>query len=121
MIDDAGGWQHDTLTEDLDLSYRAQRITEMRLQAGDGAASFVSRHIPSAAPVTVHVRDGNPALEIVRAAQEFGRMGVPMEGPITHAWIPAQSVYFTDPDGLLVQLQDVKYCGGGGVLGDMCS
>ena len=24
MIDDAGGWQHDTLTEDLDLSYRAQ-------------------------------------------------------------------------------------------------
>ena len=24
MIHDAGGWQHDTLTEDLDLSYRAQ-------------------------------------------------------------------------------------------------
>src|SRR6476659_66992 len=24
-IDDAGGWQHDTLTEDLDLSYRAHR------------------------------------------------------------------------------------------------
>jgi len=23
-IDDAGGWQHDTLTEDIDLSYRAQ-------------------------------------------------------------------------------------------------
>lgn len=23
-IDDAGGWQHDTITEDLDLSYRAQ-------------------------------------------------------------------------------------------------
>ena len=30
-------------------------------------------------------------------------------------------LYFTDPDGLLVQLQDVKYCGGGGVLGDVCS
>ncbi len=25
-IDDAGGWQHDTLTEDLDLSYRAQLL-----------------------------------------------------------------------------------------------
>jgi cellulose synthase/poly-beta-1,6-N-acetylglucosamine synthase-like glycosyltransferase len=24
MIDDAGGWEHDTLTEDCDLSYRAQ-------------------------------------------------------------------------------------------------
>jgi catechol 2,3-dioxygenase-like lactoylglutathione lyase family enzyme len=30
-------------------------------------------------------------------------------------------LYFTDPDGLLIQLQDVKYCGGGGVLGDVCS
>jgi catechol 2,3-dioxygenase-like lactoylglutathione lyase family enzyme len=29
-------------------------------------------------------------------------------------------LYFTDPDGILVQLQDVKYCGGGGFLGDVC-
>jgi catechol 2,3-dioxygenase-like lactoylglutathione lyase family enzyme len=29
-------------------------------------------------------------------------------------------LYFTDPDGLLIQLQDVKYCGGGGVLGEVC-
>ena len=29
-------------------------------------------------------------------------------------------LYFTDPDGLAIQLQDVKYCGGGGILGDLC-
>jgi catechol 2,3-dioxygenase-like lactoylglutathione lyase family enzyme len=29
-------------------------------------------------------------------------------------------LYFTDPDGLAIQLQDVKYCGGGGFLGDIC-
>lgn len=29
-------------------------------------------------------------------------------------------LYFTDPDGLLIQLQDLKYCGGAGVLGDVC-
>ena len=29
-------------------------------------------------------------------------------------------LYFTDPDGLLVQLQDIKYCGGSGYLGDVC-
>jgi catechol 2,3-dioxygenase-like lactoylglutathione lyase family enzyme len=29
-------------------------------------------------------------------------------------------LYFTDPDGILVQLQDVKYCGGSGTLGDSC-
>jgi catechol 2,3-dioxygenase-like lactoylglutathione lyase family enzyme len=30
-------------------------------------------------------------------------------------------LYFTDPDGLLIQLQDVRYCGGGGYLGDVCA
>jgi catechol 2,3-dioxygenase-like lactoylglutathione lyase family enzyme len=29
-------------------------------------------------------------------------------------------LYFTDPDGLPIQIQDVKYCGGGGFLGDAC-
>jgi hypothetical protein len=30
-------------------------------------------------------------------------------------------VNMDDPDGLLIQLQDVKYCGGASVLGDVCS
>ena len=29
-----------------------------------------------------------------------------------------KELYFTDPDGIRVQLQDVKYIGGSGVLGD---
>src|SRR5262245_32630303 len=29
-------------------------------------------------------------------------------------------LYFTDPDGLAIQIQDVKYCGGGGFLGELC-
>lgn len=29
-------------------------------------------------------------------------------------------VYFTDPDGILMQLQDTSYCGGGGYLGNEC-
>jgi catechol 2,3-dioxygenase-like lactoylglutathione lyase family enzyme len=29
-------------------------------------------------------------------------------------------LYLTDPDGLAIQLQDVKYCGGGGYLGELC-
>jgi catechol 2,3-dioxygenase-like lactoylglutathione lyase family enzyme len=29
-------------------------------------------------------------------------------------------LYFTDPDGILMQLQDPTYCGGGGVLGEIC-
>lgn len=30
-------------------------------------------------------------------------------------------LYFTDPDGIPIQLQDASYCGGGGVLGSLCS
>ena len=29
-------------------------------------------------------------------------------------------LYFTDPDGILLQLQDVSYCGGSGFLGNVC-
>ena len=29
-------------------------------------------------------------------------------------------LYFSDPDGLSIQLQDVRYCGGGGYLGESC-
>ena len=44
-IDDAGGWQHDTLTEDMDLSYRAQlRGWQLRLPArGRGSRRAAGR------------------------------------------------------------------------------
>ena len=29
-------------------------------------------------------------------------------------------LYFTDPDGIFLQIQDVSYCGGAGYLGDVC-
>ena len=29
-------------------------------------------------------------------------------------------LYFTDPDGILIQLQDTRYCGGNGYLGEEC-
>ena len=29
-------------------------------------------------------------------------------------------LYFTDPDGILLQLQDARYCGGNGYLGNEC-
>jgi catechol 2,3-dioxygenase-like lactoylglutathione lyase family enzyme len=29
-------------------------------------------------------------------------------------------LYFTDPDNIAIQIQDVRYCGGGGFLGDVC-
>ena len=33
---------------------------------------------------------------------------------------PSEELMFSDPDGIRVQIQDVAYCGGTGVLGDRC-
>lgn len=33
---------------------------------------------------------------------------------------PAEELMFNDPDGIAVQIQDVSYCGGSGVQGDLC-
>lgn len=53
-------------------------------------------------------------------------------GPLRH-WISMRmpnrggapegtpELYFSDPDGLSIQLQDTTYCGGGGYLGGVCS
>jgi cellulose synthase/poly-beta-1,6-N-acetylglucosamine synthase-like glycosyltransferase len=46
-IDDAGGWEHDTLTEDLDLSYRAQ-LKGWKLEFSPGMVC------PAELPVHIH-------------------------------------------------------------------
>ena len=45
-------------------------------------------------------------------------MRMPDRGGIAPNGTP--ELYFTDPDGLVIQLQDHKYCGGGGALGEIC-
>ena len=73
---------------------------------------------------------------VIRALETYGikprgdAQGAP--GPLVHyislrrddrggAKEGTPELYFTDPDGLIVQLQDVSYCGGSGVLGNVCS
>ena len=79
--------------------------------------------------------DGFKPDEVIKALESFGikpRDGAtgPV-GPLRHyvsmrmenrggAPEGTPELYFTDPDGLLMQLQDTAYCGGGGFLGDSC-
>ena len=72
--------------------------------------------------------------EVLATLESFGlkpRDGQGPAGPMRHyvtmrmenrggAPEGTPELYFTDPDGLLMQLQDTKYCGGSGVLGDVC-
>ena len=74
-------------------------------------------------------------LRIQNALEEHGirprGTGPDGSGPLRH-WVSMRmpnrggvpegtpELYFSDPDGLSIQLQDVRYCGGGGYLGESC-
>ena len=50
------------------------------------------------------------------------RMRVRVRGPETGgAREGTPELYFSDPDGVVMQLQDPRYCGGGGALGNVCA
>ena len=79
--------------------------------------------------------DGFKPDEVIKSLEAFGlkpRGSTPgPAGPLQHyvsmrmenrggAKEGTPELYFTDPDGLLMQLQDSSYCGGSGVLGEGC-
>jgi len=74
--------------------------------------------------------------KVVKALESYGikprgnAQGAP--GPLVHyinirkedrggAKEGTPELYFTDPDGLIVQVQDTTYCGGAGILGNVCT
>ena len=42
--------------------------------------------------------------DIEHAATELRARGVEVSGPVTHDWMPARSIYFSDPDGHALEL-----------------
>ena len=51
----------------------------------------------------------------LKPLQSFVTMRMPDRGGAPEG---TPELYFTDPDGILLQLQDTRYCGGRGYLGD---
>lgn len=96
---------------------------------------------PAAPPRPASINHGCFSLDgfkpdaVIKALESFGikpREGATSPvGPLRHytsmrmenrggAPDGTPELYFTDPDGLLMQLQDTSYCGGGGFLGNTC-
>lgn len=62
--------------------------------------------------------EGFDAGEVVKTLADQGvEAGVRMRADSDP---PAEELTFRDPDGIRVQVQDVSYCGGSGVLGNLC-
>ena len=102
---------------------------------------FTGGGAPSATPRPASINhacmnlDGFKPDDVVKSLESFGlkpRGTTPgPAGPMQHyismrmenrggAKEGTPELYFTDPDGILMQLQDTTYCGGGGFLGDAC-
>ena len=100
----------------------------------EGAATGSTPGVAGIAHVCMTMERFDPD-EVTDLLTEFGieQVGVPTgpAGPI-RTWVKVRpeslggapigtpELYFTDPDGIFLQLQDVSYCGGAGYLGDIC-
>jgi catechol 2,3-dioxygenase-like lactoylglutathione lyase family enzyme len=78
--------------ENFDPDRTMQTLAEQGVKKAEGTA---------AGPMTARIRMRGPE---VGGAKE----GTP-------------ELYFTDPDGITIQLQDVRYCGGAGRVGEVCT
>jgi catechol 2,3-dioxygenase-like lactoylglutathione lyase family enzyme len=109
------------------------------LSIGAGPAFVAFGGSPKAKPAIGHLCFTIDNFEPNRIMKTLADAGVkeakgPGEGPMT-AWVRQRGpenngggrgaaatpeLYFTDPDNLMMQLQDVRYCGGSGFLGEVC-
>jgi catechol 2,3-dioxygenase-like lactoylglutathione lyase family enzyme len=82
----------------LEVGLRDARRPWLFLRAGSQAGMLVLQEDQGEWP-TQHLAFTVDASDIERAAAALREHGVTVRGPVFHAWMPATSVYFTDPDG----------------------
>jgi catechol 2,3-dioxygenase-like lactoylglutathione lyase family enzyme len=87
----------------LEIGLRDERRPWLFLRAGGQAGMLVLQEDKGAWP-TQHLAFMVDTDEIERAAATLREHGVTVRGPLFHAWMPATSVYFTDPDGHQLEL-----------------
>ena len=105
-----------------------QRIFEMPVQsvqangtnlsAGDGTQFLGIYQVPSASPRIDHVCFVVEDFDVDRVMATLAENGV--QARLRMREDEVAEIYFNDPDGISVQIQDPRYCGGMGLLGDQC-
>ena len=87
----------------LEVGLRDERRRWLFLRAG-GSAGVVLLQEDSGPWPTQHFAFSVEEADLGAAAATLRERGVAVEGPVYHAWMPAQSVYFSDPDGHQLEL-----------------
>jgi len=93
----APGFNHLCMTTD---NFNVARMKKILDEHGLAEIAEVSPGSPMATAMKYHVRT-------LREDEGGDKRGTP-------------ELYVGDPDGILVQIQDTKYCGGTGLLGEVC-
>jgi lactoylglutathione lyase len=88
----------------LEVGLRDEQRRLLFLRAGGQAGMVVLQEDKGAWP-TQHFAFTVDEVDIEVAAAALLGQGVRIEGPVYHEWMPAKSVYFSDPDG-----HDLELC-----------
>ncbi len=87
----------------LEEGLRDERRNWLFLRAGGQAGMIVLQEDKGDWP-SQHFAFTVDEADIERAAALLRELGVQTQGPVFHEWMPAKSVYFSDPDGHALEL-----------------
>ncbi|MEX1033689.1 MAG: VOC family protein [Cellvibrionaceae bacterium] len=101
------------------LGIKSQQSNGINLSTGDDG-QFLGFYggTESVEPTIHHVCLGVKDFDVEKIVQTLAERGIQAQIRMRDETIP--ELYFTDPNGILIQLQDETYCGGSGVLGNNC-
>ena len=103
----------------LGLKVLSEQGIGTNLTTGDGHAFFGIYNGPPNAPLGLdHVCFGVKDFNVEEIQRKLAERGIESRVRMRDDTIP--ELYFTDPNGISVQLQDEGYCGGSGYLGNVC-
>ncbi len=88
----------------LEVGLRDERRRWLFLRAGGQAGMVVLQEDKGTWP-TQHFAFAVEEADIEAAAAALQQRGVAVQGPVYHDWMPAKSIYFSDPDG-----HDLEFC-----------
>jgi catechol-2,3-dioxygenase len=88
----------------LTVGLRDERRRWVFLRAGGEAGMVVLQEEAGTPPAAQHLAFTVSEADLDGAATALRERGVAVEGPVYHAWMPARSVYFSDPDGHALEL-----------------